>query len=66
MFVMRHFADAFVQLSGADLAHVLAVASQTSFRVVAVLPAFLLLVFGAIYACFRARGEYRPVPIDEA
>lgn len=58
--------EAFAGLAGAELARVLAHASQVSFRVVAVLPAFLLLVFGAIYFYFRAKGGYRPVPIDEA
>jgi MFS family permease len=58
--------EAFAALAGPDLARVLGHASQVSFRVVAILPALLLLVFGAIHLSFRARGGYRPVPIDEA
>jgi len=43
---------------------VLAHAGQFSFRVVAILPAFLLLVFGAIWLRDRARGGYRPEKIQ--
>ena len=35
-------------------------ASQYSFRVVAILPAILLVVFGAIWLYDRARGGYKP------
>jgi hypothetical protein len=42
------------------LGEVLALASRTSFQAVAVLPAILLLVFGAIWLVDRARGGYRP------
>jgi fucose permease len=45
------------------LDEVLAVASRTSFQAVAVLPALLLLVFGAIWLFDRARGGYRPETI---
>jgi hypothetical protein len=36
------------------------VASQMSFRVVAILPAILLLVFGAIWLYDRGRGGFKP------
>jgi hypothetical protein len=36
------------------------VASQMSFRVVAILPAILLFVFGAIWLYDRSKGGFRP------
>ena len=39
----------FNALKGAELDHVLGIAAQTSFRAVAILPALLLIVFGAIW-----------------
>lgn len=36
-------------------------ASQMSFRLVAVLPALLLIVFGAIWLYDRSRGGFKPV-----
>jgi hypothetical protein len=51
---------AFKALSGADLEHVLAVASIASFRIVAVLPAILLIVFGAVFLSDRAKGGFKP------
>jgi hypothetical protein len=39
---------------------VLGVAAQTSFRYVAILPAILLVVFGAIWLSDRAKGGYKP------
>jgi len=45
------------------LNEVLTIASQTSFRSVAILPAVLLLVFGAIWLFDRARGGYRAANI---
>jgi len=42
---------------------VLTYASQYSFRVVAILPAILLVVFGSIWLYDRARGGYKPVKI---
>jgi MFS family permease len=53
------------QAGGAALGNVLATASQVSFRVVAILPAVLLIVFGAIWFYFKAKGGYKPVKIDE-
>jgi MFS family permease len=52
---------AFKSLTGDRLNDVLMTASRSSFRVVAVLPAILLLVFGAIWLYDRSRGGYRPV-----
>ena len=51
---------AFNELSGDKLDEVLGIASQTSFRVVAILPAILLAVFGAIWLYDRSRGGYKP------
>jgi len=44
---------------GPELERVLGIAAQTSFRAVAILPAVLLIVFGAIWAYDRSRGGYR-------
>ena len=54
----------FKLLAGDRLNDVLMIASRTSFRVVAVLPAFLLLVFGAIWLYDRSRGGFKPVTLD--
>ena len=56
-------ADAFKELSGAQLNEVLSYAAQYSFRVVALLPAVLLLVLGVIWLRDRARGGYQAVRI---
>ena len=45
---------------GPELDRVLGIAAQTSFRDVAILPAILLLVFGAIWLYDRSKGGYRP------
>ncbi len=50
---------AFRALSGAALDNVQNIAAQTSFRTVALCPAALLLVFGAIWVYDRSRGGYR-------
>jgi predicted MFS family arabinose efflux permease len=50
---------AFNGLTGDKLNEVLSVAAQTSFRVVAILPAILLAVFGAIWLYDRSRGGYK-------
>ena len=47
--------EAFKALSGERLEQVLGLASQTSFRAVAVLPAILLIVFGAIWLYDRSK-----------
>ena len=46
--------------AGPELERVLGLAAQASFRAVAVLPAILLLVFGAIWLRDRSKGGYRP------
>ena len=45
---------------GPELERVLGIAAQTSFRYVAILPALLLIVFGAIWLSDRAKGGYQP------
>lgn len=62
--------EAFKALSGDGLNEVLTVASQTSFKCVAALPAILLLVFGAIWLYDKSKGGYKTekliqVPVDE-
>ena len=44
---------------GPALERVLGIAAQTSFRSVAILPAILLVVFGAIWLYYRSTGGYR-------
>ena len=55
--------DAFNAATGSQLNSALVYASQYSFRVVAILPAFLLIIFGAIWLYDRGRGGYRPEKI---
>lgn len=55
--------EAFKTLSGERLNEVLTIAARTSFRYVAVLPAILLLVFGAIWVYDRMQGGYKPVKL---
>ncbi|HEY3488189.1 MAG TPA: MFS transporter [Gammaproteobacteria bacterium] len=55
---------AFAALSGAELDQVLRVAAETSFQVVAIFPALLILIFGAIWLYDSARGGYRPQTLD--
>lgn len=55
--------EAFGRLTGEELNRVLTIASQTSFRYVAILPAVLLAVFGAIWLYDRSRGGYKPTSI---
>jgi len=50
-------------VAASRLNDVLALASQTSFRYVAILPAILLLVFGAIWLYDKSKGGYKPVKI---
>ena len=50
---------AFKALSGDKLDRVLGIASQASFRAVAVLPAILLIVFGAIWFYDRSKGGFK-------
>jgi MFS family permease len=49
---------------GERLNEVQSIASQTSFRAVAVLPAILLVVFGAIWLYDRSKGGFKPVKIS--
>jgi MFS family permease len=56
--------QAFKALSGSQLDHVLGVAAQASFRAVAILPAILLIVFGAIWLYDRSKGGYKAVKIS--
>jgi hypothetical protein len=49
---------------GPELDRVLGIAAQTSFRMVAILPAILLIVFGAIWLYDRSKGGYRPQKIS--
>jgi len=51
--------EAFKALTGDRLNEVLSMAAQKSFRMVAILPAILLVVFGAIWLYDRARGGYK-------
>jgi hypothetical protein len=48
---------------GPTVEHILGVAAQASFRAVAILPAILLIVFGAIWLYDRSRGGFKPKKI---
>ena len=52
--------DAFKRLTGDALNAVLVQASTASFRIVAILPAVLLLVFAAVWLNDRAKGGFKP------
>ena len=56
---------AFKALTGDALERVKAIASQASFRDVAILPAFLLIVFGIIWLRDKAKGGYKPVRLTD-
>lgn len=58
--------EAFRTLQGPELERVLSIASQTSFRYVAALPAILLIVFGIIWFIDKSRGGYKAKSIDHA
>jgi hypothetical protein len=49
---------------GPELERVLGIAAQTSFRYVAVLPAVLLIVFGAIWMYDRSKGGFKATKIS--
>lgn len=51
--------EAFKALTGDKLNEVLGAAAQQSFRQVAILPAILLVVFGAIWLYDKSRGGYK-------
>ena len=58
--------EAFQSLTpGPELDRVLGLAAQASFRVVALFPAFLLLVFAGIWLYDRSKGRYRPQTIKQ-
>jgi hypothetical protein len=52
-------AAAYDRLSGEELDRVKGIAAQTSFEMVAILPALLLIVFGAIWLYDRSKGGFR-------
>jgi hypothetical protein len=52
--------EAFKSLSGSGLNDVLVQASTASFRIVAILPAILLIVFGMVWLNDRAKGGFKP------
>ena len=56
--------DRLATLSGAELAEVMRVASVESFQAIAVVPLFLLPVFGLIWWRDRRSGGYRPVSLQ--
>ena len=51
--------DAFKALTGDNLNAVLGTAAQQSFRMVAILPALLLVVFGGVWLYDKSRGGYK-------
>jgi MFS family permease len=56
-------AEAFKALKGDKFEQVLGLAAQASFRAVAILPAILLIVFGAILLYERSNGGFKPTEI---
>jgi MFS family permease len=52
--------DAFKALTGDALNDVLVKASTQSFRIVAILPAILLIVFGAVWLRDKSKGGFKP------
>jgi len=54
----------FNALKGADLDRVLGLAAQTSFRAVAILPALLLIVFGAIWFYDKSKGGFKATKLS--
>jgi hypothetical protein len=57
-------AEAYKNLTGAELDRVKGIAAQTSFERVAVLPAILLVVFGAIWFYDRSKGGFKAKKIQ--
>jgi hypothetical protein len=49
---------------GPELERVLGLAAQQSFRAVAIFPAILLIVFGALWLHDRSKGGYKPVQLE--
>ena len=56
--------DAFKALVGAELDRVKGLAAQLSFKEVAILPAILLIVFGAIWLYDRSKGGFKATKIS--
>jgi hypothetical protein len=56
--------EAYRNLSGAALDRVKGIAAQTSFERVAILPAILLIVFGAIWLYDRSKGGFKAKKIS--
>src|SRR3989441_2670446 len=56
---------AFKALTGEALENVKAIASQASFQRVAILPAFLLIVFGLIWMRDKSKGGYKPTKLTD-
>ena len=54
---------AFQSLTGEKLEQILGMAAQASFRAVAILPAILLVVFGAIWFYDRSKGGFKAVKL---
>jgi fucose permease len=54
----------FNALKGAELDRVLGIAAQSSFRAVAILPALLLIVFGAIWFYDKSKGGYKATKLS--
>ena len=54
---------AFKALSGEQLNNILGQAAQASFRAVAILPAILLVVFGAVWLYDRSKGGFKAVKL---
>ncbi len=58
--------EAFALLEGDSLNDALIAAAQTTFQSIAILPLFLLIIFGAVWWNDRAKGGYQPVPVVQA
>ena len=56
--------EAFALLEGEPLNQALVSAAQTTFQSIAVLPLFLLIIFGAIWWKDKANGGYAPVMVN--
>jgi len=56
--------EAFDKMTAAQQEPILALAGQTSFRYVALVPVALLFIFGAIWFYDRSKGGYKAVKID--
>jgi MFS family permease len=54
----------FNALKGEELEQVLGIAAQSSFRAVAILPALLLIVFGAIWFYDKSKGGFKATKIS--